>query len=109
MNAFDFLSFLVVFVPGPFVLIALLPHVTAIIVLVGFSSAGTLRFTAPASLRLYTVLLRILPSPWSGGVVAVLVNTAPTNMAGSPAARIRKRSPIILAQEPMPSRAGLWI
>jgi hypothetical protein len=71
--------------------------------LVGFSLASTLRFTTLASLHLCTVLSLILPSQWSEGVVTVLVNTALTNLSGPQAARIRKRSPIILALESMPS------
>ena len=109
MNAIYFLCFLVVLIPGPFALPALLPLGTSIIALVGFSLAGTLHFTTPGLLHLYTVLSHILHSPWGGGVVTALVNTAQTNLTGSPAARIRKRFSLILVLEPMPSRAGLWL
>ena len=54
----------------------------------------------PALLRLSTVLSRILHSPWSGGVVTILVIAAPKSLSESPALRLRRQSPIIRAVEP---------
>ena len=53
----------------------------------------------PALLRLSTVLSRILHSPWSGGVVTILVIAAPKSLSESPALRLRRQSPIIRAVE----------